>query len=251
MENDLKGNVALITGGASGIGAATARSLAQRGVLLALLDRDEVGMRVIADEIAQTAGHEPSVIVANVEQATEVAGAVRQAFDRFRRIDILVNSAGISSHIPFLELGEDAWDNVVDIHLKGTFLCCRAVAPIMVKQRRGAIVNISSDYAARGGVNLAHYSAAKAGVLALTKSIALELAPYGVRVNAVAPGAVDTPMFRSHRTDAQVREEATRIPLGRIAQPEDIAAVISFLVSSESRHITGQTLYVNGGALMP
>lgn len=251
MENDLEGSVAFITGSASGIGAATARYLVRRGVLLALLDRDETRMRLIASEIAQRAAQKPLIIIANVEQSTEVARAVKQAFDRFGRIDILVNSAGTSTHIPFLELSEDAWDEMVNIHLKGTFLCCRAVAPIMVKQGKGAIVNISSDHAARGAVNLAHYTAAKAGVLALTKSIALELAPYGILVNAVAPGATDTPMFRSHRTEAQIRQEIARIPLRRIAQPEDIAAVISFLVSSESRHITGQTLYVNGGTIMP
>lgn len=251
MWNELKDNVALITGSASGIGAATARRLAQGGVLLALLDQDETGVCVIASEIAETTGQKPLAIVAKVEQSSDVARAIRQAFDQFKRIDILVNSAGTSTHIPFLELSEEAWDEVLNINLKGTFLCCRAVAPIMVKQRKGNIVNISSGHAATGAINLAHYSASKAGVLALTKSMALELAPYGVRVNAIAPGAVDTPLFRRHRTEAQVSQIIAGIPLGRIAQPEDIADAVSFLVSSESRHMTGQTLYVNGGTLMP
>jgi len=238
MENALKGNVALITGSASGIGAAAARSFAQRGVLLALLDRDEGRMRMVANDIVQISGHEPLVIPANVEKAGEVTHAVKQTSDQFGRLDILVNSAGISSHIPFLELGEDAWDNIINIHLKGTFLCCRTVAPIMVNQRSGTIVNISSDYAAMGGANLAHYSAAKAGVLALTKSIALALAQYSIRVNAIAPGAVNTPMFRSHSTDVQRRKLAAHTPLGCIAQPGDIAAAICFLVSPDSSHIS-------------
>ena len=121
----------------------------------------------------------------------------------------------------------------------------------MVKQRKGSIVNISSGQALKGAVNGAHYSSSKAGVIALTKTLALELAPYGVRVNAIAPGPVDTPLFRRGRTESQIREIAKPIPLGRIGQPDDIAGVVSFLVSPESAYMTGQTLHVNGGLFMP
>ncbi len=251
IQNNFEGKVAFITGSASGIGAAIARRFAQKGALLALLDQDEERIRLIGEEITQPTGEEPLMMVAKVEENSEVNHAVMQAFDRFGGIDILVNAAGISTHIPFLELDEDAWDNVVNINLKGTFLCCRAVAPIMVKQRRGTIVNISSSHAVKGAVNVAHYSASKAGVLALTKSIALELAPYGVRVNAIAPGPVDTPLFRRYRTNGQVRESVAAIPLGRIGQPEDIAGAVCFLVGPESAYMTGQTLHVNGGLFMP
>lgn len=251
IQNNLEGKVAFITGSASGIGAAIARRLAQKGVLLALLDQDEKGIRVIGEEITQATGQEPFLMVAKVEENREVSHAVMQASDRFGHIDILVNSAGISTHIPFLELDEDAWNNVVNINLKGTFLCCRAVAPIMVKQRRGSIVNISSSHAVKGAVNLTHYSASKAGVLALTKSMALELALYGVWVNAIAPGPVDTPLFRRYRTNSQAREIGAAIPIGRIGQPDDIAGAVCFLVSPESAYMTGQTLHVNGGLFMP
>jgi 3-oxoacyl-[acyl-carrier protein] reductase len=147
-------------------------------------------------------------------------------------------------------MSENDWDLIMNVLLKGTFLCCRAVAPIMVKQGHGVIVNMSSRFGATGGIKMAHYSAAKAGVLALTKSLALELAPYRIRVNAVAPGAVNTPMFRSNRTEAEINEFPSRIPLGRLGDPKDIAAAVSFLVGPESDYMTGQTLHVNGGNFM-
>ena len=153
MQSDLEAEVAIITGSASGIGAATAHRLARRGVLLALVDQDQERIHVTAGEIAQATGQKPVAIVARVEQSGEINDAVTQVFDRFKRIDILVNSAGTSARIPFLELDEDIWDKVVNVNLRGTFLFCRAVAPIMVKRRKGAIVNISSGQALKGAVN--------------------------------------------------------------------------------------------------
>jgi 3-oxoacyl-[acyl-carrier protein] reductase len=166
-------------------------------------------------------------------------------------IDILVNVAGGSMHRhPVEEFPLAHWQAVIDVNLTSTFLCCRAVMGLMKAQKGGAIVNISSDIGFSGDANRSAYAAAKAGILGLTRTLALELAPFGVRANAVAPGRIATPRVRAHYTDAEWEAAARRIPLGHAGEPEDVAETVAFLVSDAAKHFTGQTLHVNGGRIM-
>ena len=249
MELGLKGKAALVTGGAGAIGGQIARRLSEEGCLVALAD------------IAPSAdGHEGAVadrggssvyVPCDVRQSEDVERMVRRALDAFGRIDILINGAGVTTWAPVVELDESEWDRVVDINLKSAFLCSRAVAPHMIAQRSGKIVNIASGLGHTPSVEVGHYAAAKAGVIALSKTQALELAPHRINVNSVAPGIIDTPFVAPRRTREELRAIGERIPLGRVGQPDDVARVVVFLVSAASDYMTGQTLFINGGALMP
>jgi len=161
-------------------------------------------------------------------------------------MDILINNAGVFEICPFLQISEDVWDKIIDINLKGTFLCSKLALPIMVKQKSGVIINMSSMAAKTGGIlPVAHYAASKAGIIALTKALAREFAPYGIRVNAVAPGVIKTKMAES-----QAEEKRKIIPLGDLGEPEDVAKAVSFLVSDDAGYITGEVIDVNGGLVM-
>ena len=162
-----------------------------------------------------------------------------------------MNNAGGSLTSAFLDLGEDEWDHVVDLNLKAAYLCAQPVARLMIAQRGGRIVNVSSNYGVTGSAPRVHYSAAKAGIIGLTKALALELAPHGITVNAVAPGPTGTARVRGKYSDEEWAERAQGIPLGRCGEPEDIAEAVAFLASDGARYITGQTLHVNGGLVMP
>src|SRR5881296_4509069 len=179
------------------------------------------------------------------------AAMVAQVVDELGGIDVLVNNAGVYPRVPFLEMRETDWDVVLDVNLKGGFFCGQAAARAMVAAgRRGSIINMASQ-AIRGAVRGVHYSASKGGVVAMTRATALELAPHGIRVNAIAPGLTDTAQPRYGNNEEELAAMARAVPLGRMAQPDDIAAVAVFLASDDARHVTGQTVHVNGGSYMP
>jgi len=246
----LKDRVAFVTGGASGIGRAIALALARDGadVGVNFLD-DAAAAEKVAGEI-RGLGRRAVTVQGDVSQTASVQGMVKTVVDALGPPDILVNNAGVFPRASFLELPEREWDHVLGINLKGSFLCAQAVARALVAAGRpGAIVNISSS-AVRGDPRGVHYSSSKAGVVGLTRAMALALAPHRIRVNAIAPGLTDTAQPRYGNTEEQIAERAREIPLGRIAQPEEIAKVAVFLASAESGWVTGELIHVNGGFYM-
>jgi len=244
--NRLNNKVAIITGGASGIGAATSRLFAREGARVAIWDIDDEGAETVASEIGPTA----IAIHCDISKEIDVREAVRRTLDAFGTVDVLVNNGGAPPrYLPIEEVDEADWDRIIDSHLKGTFFCCKHVAPILKQKRSGAIANACSTAGLRGSRHIQAYNAAKHGIAGLTKALAIEFGPDGVRVNAVAPGAVDTPMLRAGATTLrpEVREQASRAPIGFVAQPEDLAAAYLFLVSDEARFVTGTVMSVDGG----
>ncbi|MGE3270053.1 MAG: SDR family oxidoreductase [Chloroflexota bacterium] len=238
--------MAIVTGAGSGIGAATARRLASEGAQLALIDLSADGLAATARMIAEAGGAEPLSLTGDVSDQASVAGMVAQAVERFGRIDILINNAGINRDAMAHRMTEAQWDAVLDTNLKSAFLCAQAVMPTMRAQEDGRIVNTAS-ISALGNIGQANYSASKAGLIGLTRTLALEWSRYKIRVNCVAPGGTRTPMVTSIPTDIMERIVQT-IPLKRMAEPEEIAAVHAFLVSDDASYITGQTIYVDGGS---
>jgi len=246
----LSGKVALVTGAQQGIGRAIAVALARDGadVGVNFLDEPSAAERV-ADEI-RSLGRRALAVQADVAQAASVEAMVTTVVDALGLPEVLVNNAGVFPRASFLELQEREWDNVLGVNLKGSFLCAQAVARALVAgDRPGAIVNISSS-AIRGDARGVHYSASKAGVVGLTRAMALALAPHRIRVNAIAPGLTDTQQPRYGNTEEQLAVRAREIPLGRMAQPEEIARVAVFLATSEACWITGELIHVNGGFYM-
>jgi len=246
----LSGKVALVTGAQQGIGRAIAIALALDGadVGVNFLDEPSAAERV-ADEI-RSLGRRALAVQADVAQAASVEAMVAAVVDALGPPEVLVNNAGVFPRASFLELQEPEWDHVLGVNLKGSFLCAQAVARALVaSDRPGAIVNISSS-AVRGDARGVHYSASKAGVVGLTRAMALALAPHRIRVNAIAPGLTDTAQPRYGNTEEQLAARAREIPLGRMAQPEEIARVAVFLATSEACWITGELIHVNGGFYM-
>lgn len=248
---DLRGRLALVTGASSGIGRATALALAGAGAAVVVnhLDQPAAAEAVVQTITAQ--GGRACALPADVSRANEVA----RLFDDMARLcgapDIVVNNAGIIQEKPFLDTTEDDWDRMLAVDLKSVFLVCRAALPGMLAQGGGAIVNIASDLALLGRERYAAYCAAKAGVIGLTRSLAREFAPQQVRVNAIAPGPVDTAMVSLAHMSAEWVAKELDIPQHRIAQPEEIAATALFLVSDLARFYCGQVLGPNGGSVMP
>lgn len=252
----LTGKIAIVTGASQGIGRAITLRLAREGASLVIGDIDVEAAEKVAREV-RNGGTEALVVKVDVTKAEEVNKVIGEVAEKFGRIDILVNNAGISSMALVVDLKEKDWDANMNVNAKGVFLCSRAVARQMIKQKSGKIINNASLAAKRGAPFLGHYSASKFAVLGLTYTMALELAPYGITVNAVCPGIVETGMIRREwkwegdlrgMTPDQVREEVlSTIPLGRLAQPEDIAAVVAFLASKDADYMTGQALNINGG----
>ena len=244
--------VALITGGGGGIGGAVARRLARAGMSVVIADYDHAAAELVATAIKFAAGNAEGLSV-DVTQAREVKALVSDVAQRFGRIDVLANIAGGSFYTKRIEEFTWAeWKQVIDTNLKGTFLMCREIAPIMRKQKSGCILNTASNYGVTGSALRAPYGAAKAGIVTFTKSLALELAPDGVRANTVAPGPTDTPRVMAHESP-QARKERwySAIPLGRTGQPQDPAEMYYFLTTAAAAAITGQTFHVNGGVVMP
>jgi NAD(P)-dependent dehydrogenase (short-subunit alcohol dehydrogenase family) len=239
----------IITGAAQGIGRAVALRLASPGVHLALWDVKRDGIEETA-KLCRTSGAMSRAFVVDVADADAIEAAV-SAFERgWGKPDGLVNNAGIFPRARALDMNLAEWDQVVRVNLTGTFVTARAVAAHMKDLGHGAIVNMASGRALAGAANGAHYSASKGGILALTKSLALDWAAYGIRVNCVIPGLTDTAQPRVEMGDNELSAAGARIPLGRIGRPEDIAAVVAFLLSDDSGYMTGQSVAANGGAIM-
>jgi len=249
--NDFDQQVVLISGGAMGIGRATAQLFAARGAHIAFFDIRETEGRQLVEEL-HGVGTKASFYPCNVTRRVDVEQGVQGVLKDFGQVDVLVNVAGGSKLTPIWELTEEDWDAQVNLNLKAAFLCSRAVIPHMMERRRGNIVSLSSGQGASPAPGRAPYSAAKAGIIGFTRTVAVELGPYGIRVNAVAPGATRTERTLEENTvTGELDKRVATIPLGRIAEPEDIGNVVVFLASDFGRHITGQVLFVNGGTLMP
>jgi NAD(P)-dependent dehydrogenase (short-subunit alcohol dehydrogenase family) len=243
---DIDGEVAVVTGGAGGLGAAVAVALAGAGARVAVADLDHDGARAVASGLGP--GH--IALPIDVRSSASVRGVADAVSIQLGAPSILFCGAGVQRVRPTLEVTDEDWDFVVDINLGGTFRCCQAFGAAMVEQRRGAIVNVASLTGVEfGGGGRVPYGASKGGVMGLTRALAIEWAPYGVRVNAVAPGIVTTPMVQGLAADGSLDLDdlASRVPLGRIATPEDIAGVTLMLASRAGEYIVGQTLIVDGG----
>lgn len=245
----LHGRCAVVTGAKGGMGKAAAILFAQNGADVAVIDRviDDGQLETVARDI-HGLGRRSIAIQADVRNKADVAQALERSISELGGIDILVNSAGIVSTSKMIDMPEEEWDETVDVNLKGVFLCCQAAARHMVKRRAGNIVNIASEFGLRAAADRGAYCASKAGVINLTRVLALELAEYSIRVNAIAPGVIKTPLsWRRWSDPAALQESESRIPLGRLGTPEEVAAAMLFLASDASSYITGHTLLVDGG----
>ena len=245
---ELKGKIALVTGGGQGIGQVIGNHLAKIGAHVVFGDINLKNAEKSAEDVSASGG-KASAILLNVTDPENVKVAFDSIKSEFKLLDILINNAGITKDGLFVRMKEDDWDSVLAVNLKGSFLCGQQAAKHMMKQRQGAIVNIASIVGIMGNAGQANYSASKSGLIGLTKTMARELAPRNVTVNAIAPGFIDTEMTRV--LDEKIKDKLVeQIPLSRLGLPEDIAHSVVFLVSSRSSYITGQVLNVNGGMLM-
>ena len=245
------GKVALVTGAQQGIGRAMALEFAAAGADVAInwLD-DEAAAAGVADQVRSRGRRAMPVEadVAQIEQAQAMVAAVERDLGP---IDVLINNAGVFPRVPFLEMTESDWDHVLGVNLKGSCFCAQAVAKAMVSAGRpGVIINLTSGAAFRSSPRGVHYVASKGGVVSMTRAMALELAPYRIRVNAIAPGLTDTAQPRYGSSEAELADMARSIPFGRMAQPEEIAGAAVFLASENAGFVSGQTLHVNGGSYL-
>jgi 3-oxoacyl-[acyl-carrier protein] reductase len=246
----LAGKVALVTGAQQGIGKAIALAYGREGasVVVNYLD-DQAAAEAIATQI-RTCGREAVPVAGDVSRLADVQRMV-EAGTALGGIDIVVNNAGIFPRVAFLDMTESQWDAVLDVNLKGTFFCSQAVARQMVARGQGGvIISLASGAAFRSSPRGVHYVSSKAGIVGFTRAAALELAPQRIRVNAIAPGTTDTAQPRYGMTEEELQAAGRQIPLGRLGTPEDVADLAVFLASEEARHITGQTIHVNGGSFL-
>ncbi len=242
----LQSRVAIVTGSGRGIGRAIALRLAADGADIVINDvGDMAHAEAVAAEV-RALGRKSLVAAADVSNSEEVAGMVKKAVAELGKVDILVNNAGITRDQLIMRMTDDDWDKVLGINLKGVFICTRAVLRPMIKQRWGRIVNIASIVGLIGNAGQANYSAAKAGIIGLTKTTAKETASRGITANAVAPGFIVTPMTQA-LSDERRDDLMGRVPLGSLGTPEDVAGVVAFLVSEDARYITGEVVTVDGG----
>jgi len=249
---DLNAKVALVTGASSGIGRAAAEALAASGARVAInFHRNEAGAEAARAEIVSRGG-DAVVVQADVTRASDVESLVERTVAEFGPIDILVNNAGsLIERLKILELTEERWDEVIDLNLKSAFLCSKAVAGSMMERKTGAIINVSSIAGRTGGaLGSIHYSTAKGGLITFTKGLAKELAPFGVRVNAISPGVIDTKYHQTFSTPEVMKSYVGMIPLGTIGTPAEVASVICFLASDAASYLAGETIEINGGMFM-
>jgi len=245
----LDGKIALVTGGSRGIGRAITLELAKSGAKVVVNYAGNVNAANEVCESVIAAGGEAVAIQADVSDANSVETMVKQIIEKYGRIDILVNNAGITRDNVLMRMKEEDWDAVINTNLKGIFNCTKLISRIMMKQKAGRIINMTSVVGIIGNAGQSNYSAAKAGVIGFTKSMAKELASRGITVNAIAPGFINTDMTAV--LSEQVKADlAVQIPLGRLGAPEDVAAAVVFLVSNAANYITGQTIHVDGGMVM-
>jgi NAD(P)-dependent dehydrogenase (short-subunit alcohol dehydrogenase family) len=247
----LNGRVGLVTGAGSGIGREIARRLAREGMAVAVLDRDAAAAEAAANEIGGLA------VAADVTSPEQVGRAVDTTIARFQRIDVLVNNAGVAWMGPALEMPLDALQAMLRVNIEGVFIVSRAVLPHMIGRRFGAIVNLASWAGKTGNANFAGYSASKFAVIGLTQALAREMAPHGIRINAICPGIVVNTAMRSAIEEQQrqyglpdTAERAKLIPIGRLSVPEDVARIAAFLASDEAAYMTGEAINLSGGLLM-
>jgi NAD(P)-dependent dehydrogenase (short-subunit alcohol dehydrogenase family) len=249
----LTGKVALITGAGRGMGRSHAITLAKQGATVIITDLNLDECRSVQQEVNEVCESESAIFHLDVSQKHEVDEVIDGIIAQYGRLDILVNNAGVYQPKAALELTEEEWDRTIDINLKGQFFCAQRAAKEMAKNGWGHIINISSVASGQVGVGIAggvHYSASKGGVIAMTESLAIELAPMGILVNAIAPGAIDTPMIQASRMPVDTMAKMLgRVPLKRIGRPEEVSAMVVFLASEEASYVTGSTFYVDGGWL--
>lgn len=251
--------VAMVTGAGQGIGRSIALRLAREGMDVAVLDVNGQAAAAVAAEV-EALGQRAMTLVVDLCDVPAIEGALERILDEWGRLDILVNNAGNVPVTPLLEITEAEWDRVFDLNLKATFFCLQGAARIMRAQGRGRIVNMTSISGLGARPDQTHYAAAKAGVISLTWSAALAFAPYGITVNAVCPGIVDTPLTRQIHLDRgrmagisaeeSLERMVAQIPLGRVETPEDVAGAVAFLVSPDASYITGHTMVVDGGMVL-
>ncbi len=247
----LEGRTAIVTGSRRGIGRAIALALAKEGADVVVSDISQEDCQQVVKEIEKL-GRKGLAVKCDVTSTPDVEGMVKKTVDAFGKLDILVNNAGILSYKPFLELTDEDWDKTLGVNLKGQFLCARAAAKEMIKNRWGRIVNIASISSGGCGIAfplIAHYTASKGGVMALTEALALELTAKGINVNAICPGAVDTDMTKGAKESGQLEPVLLRIPKGRLGKPEEIANLAVFLASEEAEYISGAAVVIDGGWL--
>ncbi|MDA1091107.1 MAG: SDR family NAD(P)-dependent oxidoreductase [Proteobacteria bacterium] len=245
---DLTGRVTIVTGGASGIGRAVAQKVSAMGSTIVIADLNDKGGKQVADEIKKN-GSKAIFLEIDVSDPAQAEKMVSKAVTAFGRIDALVHSAGIGVESAFLDTSPKVWSSIINVDLSGTFYCCQAVARHMCANHYGRIVTLASTAGIRGGTGRAAYGAAKGGVITLTKVMAVELASFGVTVNALAPGAIETELVAKMHSDETRTVYRRGIPIDRYGTPEEVANVAAFLVSEESRYVTGQIIGVDGGFL--
>ncbi len=252
MYEDLKGKVVIVTGARRGMGKSHALAFAREGAKVVVSDISLEDCEKVVKEIEKMGG-EAIAVKCDVSKKEEVEEMVKKTVEKWGKIDILVNNAGIAQFKPFLELTEEEWDRTIDINLKGYFLCAQACAKEMIKQKSGVIINIASVAMGQVGFgfpSLVHYCASKGGIVAMTEAMALELAPYNIRVNAISPGAIDTPMIDPVKSDPKTMEAVlARIPMRRVGKPEEVSNLVLFLASEASSYMTGADVVIDGGWL--
>lgn len=246
----LDGHVALVTGGGRNIGRAIALALAEHGADVAVCARHPEQVEAVAGEI-KAMGRRALAVVADVGDPSQVVAMVQQIEDKLGPVDILVNNVGVRPKQSILEMSFDDWDRIIRVNLSSAFYCAKAVVPRMMEKRYGRIINISGRSGFSGQADRAHVVTSKAGMHGLTKALAHELAPYGITVNTVSPGHIDTTRSADSPPIADAAQLVQSVPLGRLGLPEEIAAACVYLASPAAAYVTGQVLHINGGALMP